>query len=148
MARNRAQNEADHEAKTLAKAAAGAEVRRQAAVGQALDLKAALDAVRGGPLDIQAAAAIAQGDLARLSMVFWTQCMSVLTDRAQHAPDITSQINAANMGAQRACDMARLIAEAQGRVGQQPVAAPAAPDDGLTREEKIAIIRSQMRVAK
>lgn len=150
MARkNRDQNVADNEARGLEKAAAYAEVRRAAAVGQALDLKAALDAVRGGPLDVKAAAAMAQGDLTRMSMVFWTRCMSVLADRAENAPDIASQISAADKGAQRAAEMARLIAEAQGRVGTQPVVAAATPaDDGLTREEKIAILRAQMRVAR
>lgn len=130
--------------------AAIAEVRRQKAVGAALDLKAALEAVRGGPLDIQAAAAMAQGDLTKLSMVFWARCMSVLTDRAENAPDIDSQIAAADKGAQRACDMARLIAEANGRVGAQPAAVVQQPQvvDNLSPEEKTAFVRAHLKLAR
>jgi hypothetical protein len=149
VGRNRQQNVANSDARELAREAATAEVRRQRAVGEALDLKAALDAVRGGPLDITAAAAMAQGDLSRLTMVFWVQCMSVLTDRAQHAPDINAQVNAANMGAQRACDMARLIAEANDRVGTKPApAAQAEVVDTLTPEEKTAFVRAHLKVAR
>lgn len=130
--------------------AAMAEVRRQRAVGKALDLQAALEAVRGGPFDLQAAAAITQGDLSKLTMVFWVQFQSILLDRALHAPNVQTQVSAATEGATRAHAMLALIAEMQGRVGPpvvvQPAAAPGAALDDVPREEKIAILRKLARV--
>lgn len=143
----------DHQAEALAEEAAIAAVRRMRAKGEALDLKAALDAVRGGPLDVQAAAAIAQGDLTKLSMVYWTLCVSQLADLAQHAPELGARIQAGNLGAQRSCDMMRLIAEAQGKVGGQGATQPPAmspADDAtanLTTAEKVAILRARLKVA-
>lgn len=128
--------------------AAIAEVRRQKAVGKALDIKAALEAVRGGPLDLQAAAAFAQGDLSRLATVFWVQAQTLLLDRAVTAPNVQTQVDAADKAAGRAHNMMALIAEAQGRIGPPVVVQSqgAAADDGVSREEKIAILRAQMKL--
>jgi len=131
------------------KAALVAEIRRQRAVGESLDLQAALDAARGGPLVLPAM--IAQGDLSRVAMAEWLQNVTVLSDLARVAPDPELRMECADRAAQRTHDMLKLIAEKQGQAGgKRFVDAPQdeSPVSGLTREEKIALVRRQLKLAE
>lgn len=138
----------EQRARAEEKAAAAAEVRRQKAIGEALDLQAQLDAARGGKLVLPAA--IAQGDLTRVSMVLWLQNVMVLTDRGQNAPNVKDQITAADLAAQRVEGMLRLVAESQGVIGGAPaqVVESKSPTEGLTREEKIALAREHLKIVR
>lgn len=130
------------------KLAAEAEVRRQAAIGQALDLQAQLDAVRGEALELPTA--IAQGDLTRVSMVLWLQNVTVLSDLARNAPSERVRMDSANYAAQRSHEMLKLIAEGQGQLGGKVVEAErqTQPTDGLTPEEKTAFVRQHLKLAR
>jgi hypothetical protein len=137
--------QAEARAVALQKEALIAEIRRQRTVGKALDLQAALEAARGGALALPAA--IAQGDLSKVAMAQWLQNVMVLTDRGQNADDLALQIEAADKGATQAFKMLELLAanqRASGRGGY--IDAPVAQDGGtgLTREEKIALVRRQI----
>lgn len=132
---------ANHIARAEQKAAAASEVRRQRAVGDALDVQAQLDAVRGGKLVLPEA--IAQGDLSRVSMVLWLQNVTVLSDLGRTAPSATARGECADKAAQRTHDMLKLILEQQGTLPLVPgmtangVQPAAAPSNLLTREEAI-----------
>jgi hypothetical protein len=141
--------QAEQRAVAHQKAALIAEIRRQRAVGESLDLQAALDAARGGPLVLPAM--IAQGDLGRVAMAEWLQNVTVLSDLARVAPDAELRMECADRAAQRTHDMLKLIAEKQpqGSSGRQFIDAPqdASAVSGLTREEKIALVRRQLKLA-
>lgn len=130
-----------------------AEIRRQRAVGQALDLQAALDAARGDKLVLPAA--VAQGDLSRVAMAQWLQNVTILSDLALNAPDAEIRMECADKAAMRTHDMLKLIASHQGQLGAgaggRYVDAPAASGGGaadLTREEKVALVRRHLKLAE
>lgn len=145
--------QAEQRAVAHQKAALVAEIRRQRAVGEALDLQAALDAARGGPLVLPAM--IAQGDLSRVAMAEWLQNVMVLSDLARVAPDAELRMECADRAAQRTHDVMKLIAESRGHssANKRFIDAPQQDDgsletSGLTREEKIALVRRQLKLAE
>lgn len=146
--------QAETRAVAVQKAALVAEIRRQRTVGEALDLQAALDAARGGQLVLPAA--VAQGDLSRVAMAQWLQNVTILSDLAQVAPDAEIRMEAADRAAQRTHDMLKLIATSQGPLsaGSRYVNAPSgntgddASATGLSREEKIALVRRQLLLSE
>lgn len=152
--------QAEARAIALQKAALVAEIRRQRAVGEALDLQAALDAVRGGSLVLPAA--IAQGDLSRVAMAEWVHNVLKLSDLGRNAPDLEVQLEAADRAAQRTHLMLELIAKNQagnsyggsrgygnvGNVGNASTVIDAPSDTGLTREEKVALVRRHLKLAE
>jgi hypothetical protein len=136
---------AEARAVALQKAALVAEIRRQRAIGEALDLQAALDAARGGSLVLPAA--IAQGDLSRVAMAEWVTNVKVLSDLAQTAPSLEIRLEAADRAAQRTHEMLQLVASQGSKNGGRVVIdAPSSESvlDGLSREEKIALVRRQL----
>lgn len=134
---------AEARAVALQKAALVAEIRRQRAVGDALDLQAALEAARGGSLVLPAA--IAQGDLSRVAMCEWVTNVKVLSDLAQTAPDLEIRMQSAEKAAQLSHNMLELVAANQPK-GGRVIDAPSSGSvvDELTREEKIALVRRQL----
>lgn len=139
---------AKHRAVALQTAALAQEIRRQRALGQALDLQAALDAVRGGSLTLPAA--VASGDLTKIAMALWVQNVMILSDLAKAAPELEVRLQAADLGAQRTQIMIDRIA---GSVNS-PLRGPRiveAPDESsselavLSREEKIALVRRALK---
>lgn len=135
---------AEARAVALQKAALVAEIRRQRAVGEALDLQAALTAARGGALVLPAA--IAQGDLSRVAMAEWVTNVKVLSDLAQTAPSLEIRLEAADRAAQRTHEMLQLVASNQQKGVRGVIDAPSSVSaaDELTREEKIALVRRQL----
>lgn len=139
--------QAEVRAVAIQKAALVAEIRRQRAVGESLDLQAALEAARGGSLVLPAA--IAQGDLSKVAMAEWVHNVVKLSDLGRTAPDLTVQLEAADRGARRSFEMLQLIAQSQRGGGRGGYVESAQTDDvvsGLTREEKIALVRRQLAV--
>ena len=129
-----------------AKEAAAAEIRRQRAVGEALDLQAQLDEVRGGKLVVPEA--IAQGDLTRLTMAMWARGVTVLDDLSRNAPSLRVRLRAADALTVRAHEMAELLTGANGDknvVQAQPMAA--APEAVLTKEQACEVLQLRRKLA-
>lgn len=131
----------------LRKEAMVAEIRRQRSTGQALDLQAALDAARGSPLVLPAM--IAQGDLSRVAMAEWYQNVKVLSDLGLHAPDLEIRMESADRAATQTHKMLELISARQTGTGSgsRYVDSPLQPEStGLSREEKIALVRRTLQL--
>lgn len=130
----------------LCKEAMVAEVRRQRATGQALDLQAALDAARGGPLVLPAM--IAQGDLSRVTMAEWYLNVKVLSDLGLNAPDLQIRMESADRAATQTHKMLELISNRQSKDGSRYVESPMGETEGtgLSREEKIALVRRTLQL--
>lgn len=144
---------ARHRAIAVQSQALAAEIRRQRTTGEALDLQAALDACRGGKLTLPAA--VASGDLTKISMALWAQNVMVLSDLAKTAPELEIRMECADRAAQRTQVMLNLIAGS----GNSPLRGPRAPtvidapDETaaaelaqLSREEKVALVRRTLKL--
>lgn len=138
--------QAQARALALHKEALVAEIRRQRSMGQALDLQAALDAARQGPLVLPAM--IAQGDLSRVSMAEWYQNIKVLSDLGLHAPDLEVRMESADRAATQTHKMLELISDRQSKDGTRYVESPMGEGEGtgLSREEKIALVRRTLQL--
>lgn len=144
--------EAKHRASALQSAALAAEIRRQRALGDAFNLQEALDEVRGGSLTLPAA--VAQGDLTKISMALWAQNVMVLSDLAKTAPMLEIRMEAADRAAQRAQVMLNMIAGSGNSPLRGPRVVDMAPEETaagelamLSREEKIALVRKTLMSA-
>lgn len=131
------------------KAAIAAEIRQRAAAARvvdALEMQAAIDVVRGGPLRLEDSR-----NLQDVSSIAISRGAQILEDLAANAPDWDTRAKSANWLMLAGIELRRLELEKLGAVAPQPqvqLHAGQAPETVLTKEQACEVLQMRRKLAR